>query len=237
VLGILRLIREANPNHTAAQLIQEWAGDKAVISQSAILKVASYVTEQVDEAKVIIANSDIDPESRHGVDKALEGLTNAFSLGNLGAHPRQKMGDVSVAISSVKILLQSGGLSVGSETPEDAVELAKQVEELMNAFNDGDLDPNVREIAKRHLQILATMLRHLPIFGLEAAMTTYFELVLRVKRANEASGASQKAAAKPLLERIKSVGATMKSWDDMWTVAVKWIGIGKAGAKLLGLYP
>jgi hypothetical protein len=66
VLGILRLIRAADPNNSGAQIIQEWAGRPTLISQTVILKVAGYITEQIDEAKLVMASSNLDSESKHG---------------------------------------------------------------------------------------------------------------------------------------------------------------------------
>jgi hypothetical protein len=238
VLGVLRLVNAIGPNRTGVQLLAEMAKNSGMVAgDAALMEMARQILQEIEQAHAAIVNSGMDPESRHGVEKALERLRSAFALAGVTSQLGTKVGDVAGAISNFTILLRGSGIEPNANTPPEAVELAEELEKLMQAFNEAGVDPAIKELCKQHLQVLATMLRHLPIFGLDAAMTTYFELLLKLKRAETQGTPEQKKAIKPLSAKIDGLKKNLMALDAIWNVGSALLTHGKTGAQLLGLLP
>ena len=238
VLAVLRYVKSKGPNHTGVDLLRMLALEtKAHPSDSAVARMASQIIEQIEDAEIVIGLSQLDDEAKHGVQASLNKVSNAFSLKQLNNNTQGVIGDVSAAISNLVILLSASGVKTTTQPPTEATDLAAEVEKLIAEFDNGALDPLVRETAKQHLQILATMLRHLPIFGVEAAMATYFELILKVKAADSATTEVQKKAAKPLMEKIGAFAEGLKKTNEAAKSGVGLIGHAKSAAVLFGLLP
>ena len=74
----------------------------------------------------------------------------------------------------------------------------------------------VRDVAKRHLVILSTLLRHVPVFGLEGALATYFELVLKIRRTDAHTTPTAQAKLDPLFNKVKTWGERLGVLDKAW---------------------
>lgn len=234
VLGILRVVK-ANPNKVGADVIRVWVGLGE--KESAILKVASFIIEQVQTAQTVINNSHLNPEAKEGVLDTLGKMAAAFSLKGLASHTAATIGNVPGAISNFAILLSAMGIEMEPSVPDEATELAKEVETLMAQFDDGDLDPIVREMAKRHLATLATLLRHIPIFGLEAAMTTYFEMIMRLRRADANTSDKSQEKMTPLFQHLENWWGRLQALDKIWNVGARWVGHADKAMHLLNYSP
>lgn len=237
ILAILRWVKQ-HEAMTGADILRSLATEMGmVLNESAVARLASQVIELAADAELVISNSQLDPEAKHGVQVTLGKVSKAFSLPQINAQCSAVVGDVPAAISNLVILLSASGVKTTPDAPQEAIDLAKEIEEFMSAFEDGALDPLVRETAKQHLQILATMLRHLTVFGIEAAMATYFELLLKMKAADASTTKDQKAAAKPIMERIGGFMEGLKKADEASKAGIGLIGHAKSAAVLFGLLP
>jgi hypothetical protein len=132
--------------------------------------------------------------------------------------------------------LSAGGVETETPVPEEAVELAAEVEALVKAVDELKLDPIVADIAKRHLQILSTMLRHVNVFGLEAALATYFDLVFKLRRADASTSHEEQEAAKPLIEKIDGLQKKLGILDKLWNHSAKWITRARGESRLLKFF-
>jgi len=231
VLGILRLLAKANPNHTATQLIKEWTG--GTLNEAALLKVAAYLCEQCGEAVAVLGHSNLPDEVVVGLSETLAGVQRAFSLDGLQAQPRQFVKHVTGSISTLGMLLTFAQIDIEEAIPTEVADLAKEIEDLVVEFNNADIDPLVRSIAQQHLQTLATLLRHIKIFGLEAALATYFELLARLRRAESSSTPESKKAAKPFTDRIKGWADVFESIDKIFNTGARMLGRAKVVAGLI----
>jgi hypothetical protein len=72
-------------------------------------------------------------------------------------------------------------------------------------------------VAEKHLIILATFLRHIPVFGLEGAMTSYLEMMTRIRRAEVGASPAAKAKFEPVWSAMtrwsERIGAVDKVWN------------------------
>jgi len=228
VLGILRLMNARNTK--TLDVIKGWCGGGA--QQEVHLRVACYVQEQIRLAQEVIASSQLTDEAKAGVSGTLTGMSNAFSLENLNSPFTNHVGNVTGSISNFVILLSASGISESTALPEDLSNLIREIADTMTLFDDATIDPAVRDVAKRHLQILSTLLQHIPIFGLEAALTSYFELMMKVRRTDSGSSEASHAKTAPIWDKMKAWGSRLDSIDKLINGAVK---LGDKAQKAAGL--
>ncbi|MFA6112804.1 MAG: hypothetical protein WC729_02405 [Sphingomonas sp.] len=221
-LLILRRIAATHANQTILQFINKLA-EAPDSPPEVALRVAAYLLDQFKSARIVIVNSQLVPEAKSGVLTALDALERLFSIESLhnqfGSFPKIAPG----YISNFVILLSASGSPLEGEESEAAIELAEEIDGLITKFDDLGLDPLVREIGRKHMSMLATLLRHIPIFGLEPALSTYFDLVMRLRRAD--SGTSPKAKS-----RLDPLFVTIKTWGERLGLIDKAVN---SGAKLL----
>jgi hypothetical protein len=222
VLGILRLIKAGNSHESTLELLQKWTGKRS--NEALILKSASFVMEQIDNATVVINESNLVVEAKEGVLQTLQALKTTFSLSGIHSSPTQYLGSVSGAISNFVILLSASKIETDIKVPDEAVALAEEVEALITQFDDEDIDPVVRSIARRHLGALSTLLRHLPIFGLEAAMATYFEMIIRLRRAQTDTTQKSQKKMTALFQRMEEWKGRFETIDKIWNMGARWLG-------------
>ncbi len=230
VLGILRLMKLRKNNTSTLDAIREWSGPTA--TEEVALRVASYALEQIRIAQGVINSSQLTDEAKAGVNGTLMGMANAFSLGNLGTPFSSHINNIAASISNFVILLSASGIAEASNLPDEVPDLISDIAETMQLFDDECIDPAVREVAKRHLQILSTLLQHIPIFGLEAALTSYFEMMMKIRRADSGSNAASHAKTETLWSRMTTWGSRLESVDKIINSAVK---LGDKAEKAIGL--
>ena len=211
VLAILRVFKLSQQNGTTYDAIEKWFG--APISEIKMLKIACYIMEQASLARTVIANSQLPDEAKEGVIATISSVESAFTITQLRGQWSNHVRDVTAAISNLVILLGALGIALETTVPDEASDLVSEIEELISQFDDPEIDPAVRELAKRHLEVLATLLRHIPIFGLEPALTTYFELMMKIRRTDAKSTDAAHAKAKPLFERMKGWNKVLQGID------------------------
>jgi len=235
VLGILRLLKLGNPGDSAVAEIRKWAGDDA--SEIKILKIASYILEQASLARAVIAHSQLAEEAKRGVLTTIDSVINAFAITGMQSRWDSHVRDVAAAISNIVILLSAMGIKTDNEAPQEAIDLVAEIEAMIVQFDDPELDPAVRDVAKRHLSILATLLRHIPIFGLEPALVTYFELMMKMRRTDSGSAPSAQSKLVPLFEGIKSWGERLTALDKLWNAGAKLLAHAGKAQDLLAHLP
>jgi hypothetical protein len=94
-----------------------------------------------------------------------------------------------------------------AEPPQEALDLAAEIEAMAKKIEADDLDPLVKEIAVRHLRALAIMLRYVQAFGVDAALVAYSELLVRLRRA-------ERTATEDTREKMGAVWPVIKTWLD-----------------------
>lgn len=208
ILGILRLFRTTGPGHAAFDVIKSKLGDHT--EEAAAYRICANVVELTEIAAATITNSDLDEEAQAGILASIEGLKRAFSINGVASAWQSQLPDINGSISSLVILLSAMKISPNLETPAEAVDLANEVDELIATIEGAGLDPVTANIARRHLTMLATLLRHIPVFGLEAALLTYFELMMAM---NNSMGRSRE----PQTEEAAGFWEVLKSWKDRFS--------------------
>jgi hypothetical protein len=234
VLALLRGMR-ADGGAKVVDIMRTWAADT---DETGLLKVASSVQEQVRAARIVIENSRLSEEAREGVLQTLNGLQAAFSLRGIQGTPSSHIPNLASSISNFVILLDVLRPDGPPRPPEDAANLVKEIEDLLlSAQEDKELDPVVRDTVRRHLKILSTLLQHIPIFGLEPALATYFELMMKVRRAETGSTEQAKAKMEPIWKRMEKWGERLVALDKIWNAGARIIGNANKAQDLLTYIP
>jgi hypothetical protein len=235
VLAILRMMKEHKKNQSPADLIAVWAGK--TVDDAARLRVACYIVEQVSIAQTVIANSQLTEEAKAGVTGTLRGLKACFSVSGLTTQYGSHLPEIEGAIANFVILLSAAGIIEAPAVPPEADEIIAEIEAVMAAFEDPQIDPAVRDVAKRHLLILATLLRHIPVFGIEAAMGSYFDLMMKIRRADiETSEESQKKTSS-LWDKMGTWSGRFDTIDKLWNHGARLIGQAEKLPNLLAYIP
>jgi hypothetical protein len=230
VLALLRNIAQKNSNMPTVEFIKSIAAVN--ISDQACLKISSYILEQINQARCVIDNSQLVDEAKGGVKAALDVMNDTFNLNGLMGNISPIHKNIAAYISNFVILLSAAGLDTTASTPPEATELAHEIEEFMAAFDNTDLDPVVRDIAKKHLAVLAMTLRAIPIFGLEASMQAYFELITKLRRADIKTSPEAKSKLGEVIDIVRSWGSRIQDIDKAVNAGANLL---ERGGKVTGL--
>lgn len=207
------------------------------VDDVALLKSAAYICEQCALASVVIDNSQLSKEAKSGITVNINGLARAFSLAHINSATSASVKDVNGAITNLVILLSALGLEADRPNPPEANDLVADIADMMAAFENFEIDPAVRDVAKRHLQTLSTLLQNVPIFGLEAALSAYFEMVTRLRRADIDTSEKSHAKVVDLFDKIKSWGDKLSTLDKTWNAGAKLLGHADKAQGLLEYLP
>lgn len=231
VLEMLRRLKEEAPSVTVLTVLTKWT-QPTQSDPGSVLRMAYHVQEQLRAAHAVISNIQLPDEAKAGVRHTLDTLSSSFSLKELNSPAKQGLSNIEGPISNFVMHLSMAGVSERHKVPPEAVEFAKEVEAMMAQFDDAALDPVIRDIAKRHLATLATLLRNIPIFGVEAAMAAYFEMIILLRRASVNTSKESKSKTTALFETLETWRDRFETIDKLWNIGVRWVG-GAAGAGAL----
>ena len=218
VLNILRLIKAAPELQGKAPLayFTVWAGGE--LEPSTALRLCAYVQDQCDGALSLIDQSGLAQEAKAGLSQTVKSLQVAFSISGMNSAVTQQFPQLDAAISSFAILESVSNLSGGPPDKTELEQLIRDVEEVSASFDDSDIDPVVRDTAKKHLHVLLALLRNADALGVDAAMVAYAELVIRLKRVD--ASASEVARSK-----VANIWPKVERWGGR-------IRIDQSGAEL-----
>jgi hypothetical protein len=224
VLNILRLVRDTSKSKgmtSGAQYASFWL--EPLTDEGAILRLVAYVCEQCALARAEVDELELSEEAKAGLHQAIQGLATAFSLGGIHSNVNQHIPYIDSAISQLAIFCSIRGEDKINRITEHE-KLIKEIESLILKFSEKGIDPEVANVAKRHLTILLTLLQNLEAFGVDAAMAAYAELVIRLQRADARASETSRGTTSRLWPAIKK-------WSGRLTT------IGQAydsGSELLG---
>ncbi|PTQ63726.1 hypothetical protein C8J45_105303 [Sphingomonas sp. PP-CE-3G-477] len=250
ILAILRKVQElsASQNVTAMQFINYLAtgnrpgasanmGGARGLNQSTAARISAYLIEQCNMARIVIDHSQLVDEAKAGVRSAIDAVSAAFAIGALGGPLNSLNSSAPGFISNLVILLSAAGVPFDQNTPLEAVDLAKEVDDLIAQFDNKEIDPVVRDVARKHLAALSTMLRHIPIFGLEAALQAYFELSMKLRRADIQTTPESKAGLDTIMDKVKSWGDKLQTLDGVMNTGANLFDRASRAAPLLQYLP
>jgi len=235
ILDLYRALKDLRPDQTAFKLLYTWFdGD-----EDAILKAMSRIQEQVTLAETALKNSQIPQDSIEGVQHALSGIRRVFSVHGCSSPIQSNVGNIATSITILGMLITfvDSGVAASAAASSIISEIISDTADLQQQFNDEEIDPLVREIADRHLQILRNFLEQIDVFGVEAALTTYFDLIIKVRRADVGASEASTAKTKPLWDRMVGLGKRLEDVDRIVNSGVKLVDRAQKAAGLLDYLP
>lgn len=237
-LALLRLIRETHPSHAPLTMFQLWAGD-ANAPTSAVVKIAAYAIEQAEAAETYIRATQLSDEAKQGLIHTTASLKTAFELQNIGSQPVSAfMPALDAGISQFAILISAAGLDREPAPITEIADLVAAVDELLSSLDQVELDDHVRETARRHLAVLKALLQHTDALGVDAAMASYYELVLRLRSADSNASAASKERMAKLWPEIERWAGRLAIIDQMYTQGGHLLGeLGRPAQLLVSHIP
>lgn len=235
ILALLRVIRNTSPSSSVSQFIAGLA--KQDVSPQSTLNIAAYLIEQIQQAQLVINSSKLSDEAKGGVLSVLQMMTDVFSLGNMAGQMVGLVQAAPAAIANFVILLGAYNIPENNEIPDEAVDLIKEIEDILPLFNESNIDPSVRDVAQRHLRILASLLKNINLIGLEPALAEYFIVVTKIRRTDIGASEESHKAVKPIWDRIKTWGDRLGALDKIWNAGAKLLEQTDKAKGLLDYFP
>ena len=233
VLNNLRLLKASGrmPNQTYETLIG-WVGGENL--RSAALKMAAYIHEQCEGARIVLDQSNLTEEAKEGLTQTVVQLATAFSIPNLTSAPNSFLPQIEAAISQFAIIVSLTGKDLRISDNDELKHLLQEVEAVREQFNQTGVEPLVADIANKHLHVLATMLRNVDALGLDSALACYYEMIIRLKRMDDCASQESKAKTSGLWETIKSWQERFTSIDQAVNTGSSLLQHGEGLIKLIG---
>ena len=213
VLGILRLLRSGNYGNPIFNHVSDWCGGP--IDPIKVAKVCGYVLENAFAAETQIQLSQLSDEAKAGLLQTVDSLKQAFLFNQMNNSLQHYFPALDASISSFAILVSASGLSEGLANAAEIDELVTDIEVAYANLDQMDLHPLVRETAKRHIAVLVTLLKNAQSLGVDAAMAAYFELMIHLKRAEQAKPTNEKATDSAFWNTLKEWGSRLTTISDI----------------------
>lgn len=206
VLNLLRLVKNTNMSGNAViENLRTWCGGSS--DNSMALRIAIYANEQCDEACKMISLSVLDEEAKAGLTQISQALKSAFALEHLNNAFISFLPQLDGSISSFAILNSVMSSGIAPSQDGNLRDLIDDVERVNLLFEAEGIDPLVKATAQRHLHVLLTLLKNVDALGLDAAMSAYSELVIRLRRSETTAPAESR-------EKTSKIWESVKQWQD-----------------------
>lgn len=214
VLGILRLLRAGEYGASVSSHVTNWCGGSEDDPISSA-KVAAYVLENVASAEAQIEMSRLNIEAKQGLLQTTAALKHAFTYANLNSSVQSYFPTLDTSISGFAILVSASGLEEGLPDEEAIASLIADIDSTLLTLDEVDVHPLVREVAKRHIAVLVTMLKNAQALGVDAAMAAYFELVIHLRRADQTKPDDANGVDPSFWEKLKEWGGRLNTISEL----------------------
>ena len=182
VLAILRQFKttaDLNLEYPTLEFMKRWAGtdDNLTIGRFLV-----SVQENVQNAQMIVARSRLTDEAKTGLLSTISSLTEAFSVGGLQNPVKAYIPSLDSAITNFAIVTSSLDIDVSTDALNDILKFTEELDEFLDSIHEFDLSDSLRETASRHILVLAAMLRNVQAVGFDAALASYYEMLLALRK-------------------------------------------------------
>lgn len=235
VLNILRLLAKTQPQNTTAVVgyLMAWA-ECNDDNSSQILKMIAYIQEQCEGALALMNRLEIPDEDKAGPVQTVTHLRAAFNLNMISSDIKQSLPHLAVSLSGFRMFVLAFDSDVLISDHPEIQSIIAEIAELRQKLGKVDVDPFVRDTAQRHLHILHSLLVNVDALGVDSAMAAYFEMVIRIQKAEKLAGETSQEAMSGFWPFMKKWGERLKSVDDATSVGVKLVGYGAIFQQAIG---
>jgi hypothetical protein len=224
ILELLRKLKTTDNltiGHQPIEYIKAWAGDH---SNGTVLRLNLAIIEKIDVAHATISNSSMTDEAKAGLLGTLSSLSQMFSLEGLkSSGVNNYLPTIDSAITNFAIISSMVDGSLPDQAVHEISELMVEITGLISYTTDAKIDPTIKDTIIRQLNAMNAMLLNVKAVGVEPALAAYFELVVKLKKAEKVVSEESKDAVKGVWERIEN-------WSDRFG---KLADIVDSGSKFL----
>jgi len=224
VLGTLRRLKNTeglHPGCTGLTYLQHWAGDHTPVI---VLRLAIAIQNHVNDARIAIQNSSLNDEAKNGLAATLDGVEQCFSLGTMQSHINAFLPALDSSITNFSIIASLMDIEISQAALDEIDKIIADIDVFVHELNERDFDPTLKSALIRQLYTVTAMLRNAQAVGVEAALSAFFDIILRMKEDVEpASEVQVNEPRSSIWDRVAAIG------DKLSKLAT----ISEAGQKLL----
>ncbi len=221
VLGLLRRIKsgsELNVGHTAMQHAATWvAGGE----QDAVFKLIIALQQNLSEARDVIRKSRLSEEAQLGLLSTIDGLIVAFSLPQLGSPIQSHLPAIDSSITNFAVITSAIDFEISDQFKAERDSFVVELEKFLEEMADFAIDERLKDTARRQISLLIALLKNAEAVGVEAALTSYWELVIKVRNRSVGSDEAQEGDKSKLWDAITSWSERLDSLSKIYDVGEK----------------
>ncbi|WP_293676816.1 hypothetical protein [uncultured Phenylobacterium sp.] len=199
-----------------------------------IAKLIAWVLDAADAADSEVRNLDVDGEMKDGILHVTGKLREAFTPSNIGNNMVNFFPALPQTLGSLKSFLKLTGLDRPGQ-PELSNDLLAEIEQVLGSKAFADLDPQMAQLARRHLRLLTITLNHLDAFGVDGAMIAYAELIVKLQAAMRDAPAAQQKKGKGFMDVVGGWAAKLRVLNEAYETGTKLIENASDVVDLLGV--
>ncbi len=177
----MRAFVTENGGATPRTFLCRLAATDALANEQAV-KVLGILLHEIAGAADYLATTDLSADMKNGLNATLVALANTFSPEQLNSNLMNFLPSVEVSIGAFAMIQQFAGLP---DQPTSSTELDALLADMATtraSIESSDFAEIIKSTAIKHMSILETMLRNIDIVGVDAALSAYYDLIIRLRR-------------------------------------------------------
>ncbi len=221
VLGLLRRIKsqpEFAAGYSAQHHLEIWASEGG---QEAQLRLAIAIQQNLEEARNQINRMRLKDEAKIGLAGTVETLIKAFSLNQLPTNLLSQIPSIDSAISNFAIITSMIDAEVPEEFYAERDSFVREIEAFLNEVDGYEIDERLKDTTKRQIALLVALLKNAEAVGVEAALSSYWELVIKVRNRASTPEENQREDTTKIWDRITSWSERIEALSKLYDVAHK----------------
>jgi hypothetical protein len=220
VLGLLRRLKSTSDltrGNSAQQYVEVWARGGG---QEAQFRILITIQQNLVEARQVIEASGLSDEAKGGLYATIDSLIATFAIGNFQGAVSNYLLDLDTAITIFSVITSAIDFDVPEQFVTERDELVNDLNLFIEELASLDVDERLRDTARRQVSLLIALLRNAEAIGVEAALASYYEMVIKLRNRSAANPDSQS-------EGKSKFWSTIKSWSDRLDSLSKIYDIGQ----------
>lgn len=225
ILSLLRRLKSTenlSPGNTISQYLDVWCHTGQAVDDVMKFRTAMAIQQQLAQGENYVLLQELPPEAQEGILLTIRSLRNAFSINSMNNTLQSALPSVDTSLSTFAILV--GVYRQGKSfrvVPSDTEEIISEIEQFRELIKNTNIDKQIVDVVIKHLALLAGMLRNIEIVGADAALSSYFDLMVKVSKSKvqaelkSSVEVSKWEVVKTWGKRIGAIGSVIDGGADL----------------------
>lgn len=206
-------------------------------SGSAFLRALAVLVEATEEAELELENEPrLDAEDKVALLDGIKRTRNALLPQSMNTQVEALFQNALSATASqfslVASLIGDASVETASSVPE-LHDILNEILSVREAIKESELDSRTKRIVGDNVAAFEMFLRHIDLFGFDAAYAAYMDMFTRLRREHAKGAASAKVIA-GFWPQIRNWSSKLKDIDELINAGRRLLEHGKDVAGLLG---